>query len=86
MARVAVTVLVGTTKGTFLLRSDGARRDWRVSGPFCGGWAINHVIGDPQTGRIWAAGGNDWTGAGVWRSDDGENWTLSKLSNGKFDE
>lgn len=86
MARVAVTVLVGTTKGTFLLRSDGARRDWRVSGPFCGGWAINHVICDPQTGRIWAAGGNDWTGAGVWRSDDGENWTLSKLSNGKFDE
>lgn len=86
MAKAAVTVLVGTTKGTFLLSSDGRRRDWRVAGPFCGGWAINHVIGDPETGRLWAAGGNDWTGAGVWRSDDGESWTLSKLSNGKFDD
>lgn len=84
--QASCTVLVGTTKGTFLLRSDAARCDWQVSGPFCGGWPINHVVGDPVSGRIWAAGGSEWTGAGVWFSDDGEGWQLTKLSNGKFDE
>jgi photosystem II stability/assembly factor-like uncharacterized protein len=83
----AVSVLVGTTKGGFLLRSDAGRRNWQLSGPHCGGWPINHVLGDPETGTIWAAGGSDWTGAGVWRSGDGgATWVLSKLSNGKFDE
>lgn len=82
----AVTVLVGSTKGAFLLRSEDGREGWSLSGPHCDGWPINHVIGDPETGRLWAAGGNDWYGAGVWRSDDGgETWALSLLSNGKMD-
>jgi hypothetical protein len=82
-----VSVLVGTTKGAFVLQSDAARRDWALSGPHCDGWNINHVLGDPATGTLWAAGGSDWTGAGVWRSTDGgASWTLAKLSNGKFDE
>lgn len=81
-----ISVLVGTTKGAFVLGSDGARKDWHLSGPHCGGWAINHLTGDPATGVIWAAGGGEWTGAGVWRSlDGGASWTLAKLSNGKFD-
>lgn len=80
-----IRILVGTTKGAFILH--GKRGGgWRVSGPFCDGWPINHVIGDPDTGTIWAAGGSEWTGAGVWRSDDGgATWDLSLLSNGKFD-
>ena len=28
-----ITVLVGTLKGAFLLRSDGARREWAIEGP-----------------------------------------------------
>ena len=81
------TVLVGTTKGVFLLEADAARRDWAVRGPFCDGWPINHVIGDPATGHLWAAGGGEFPGAGVWRSTDGGgSWTLSLLANGKFDE
>ncbi|MBI1220260.1 MAG: exo-alpha-sialidase [Rhodobacteraceae bacterium] len=81
-----VSVLLGTTKGVFVLDSDEDRGDWRVRGPFCDGWSINHVIGDAGSGTIWAAGGGEWTGAGVWRSEDGgETWTLSKLANGKFD-
>ncbi len=82
-----VTVLVGTTKGAFLLEAGPARRDWTIRGPFCDGWPINHIVGDPRTGTIWAAGGGEWPGAGVWRSEDGgASWTLSKLANGKMDE
>lgn len=81
-----ITVLVGTKKGAFLLESDAARKSWSLRGPFCGGWPINHVIGDPESGMIWAAGGDEFPGAGVWRSDDGgATWVLSKLANGKFD-
>ncbi|MCB1491780.1 MAG: exo-alpha-sialidase [Rhodobiaceae bacterium] len=81
------SVLVGTTKGAFLLESDGARAEWKVRGPLCNGWPINHVIGDPETGRLWAAGGSDWFGAGIWRSENGgADWTLSLLSTGQMDE
>jgi photosystem II stability/assembly factor-like uncharacterized protein len=58
-----------------------------VRGPYCDGWPINHVIGDPATGALWAGGGGDWHGAGVWRStDDGANWSLARLSAGQMDE
>lgn len=81
-----VTVLVGTTKGAFLISGGRSRSGWEVRGPFCGGWPINHVVGDPATGRLWAGGGGEWQGAGVWRSQDGgATWELSLLSNGKFD-
>ncbi len=80
----STTVLIGTTKGAFLLKPNG--KDWSVSGPHCDGWGINHVIGDPETGTLWAGGGGDWPGAGVWRSEDGESWELSKLSKGQIDE
>ena len=48
------TVLVGTTKGAFLLSGTPEGDGWSVAGPFCDGWPINHVIGDPETGTIWA--------------------------------
>ena len=87
MATATTTVLVGTTKGAFLIAGGADRSGWTVSGPFCDGWPINHVIGDPASGRIWAGGGGDWHGAGVWRSDDGgDSWTLTKLTSGKMDE
>ncbi|MDP3265081.1 MAG: exo-alpha-sialidase [Tabrizicola sp.] len=87
MASATTTVLVGTTKGAFLISAGPDRSGWTVSGPFCDGWPINHMIGDPASGRIWAGGGGDWHGAGVWRSDDaGASWSLSKLTTGKLDE
>lgn len=83
----STTVLVGTTKGAFLISGGEDRSGWRVSGPHCGGWPINHMLGDPDTGTIWAGGGGDWHGAGVWRSEDGgETWDLAKLSSGQMDE
>lgn len=78
-----VTLLVGTTKGAFLVRGT-SRAGWDVSGPFCDLWPINHMAGDGAT--IWAAGGNDWNGAGVWQSTDGgASWNLSRFARGQIE-
>ena len=83
----SISILVGTTKGAFLLGATDERTDWSLTGPLCDGWPINHVVGDPETGTLWAAGGGEWHGAGVWRSSDGGNsWNLAKLSTGQLDE
>ena len=83
----AISVLVGTTKGAFLIRGDADRSGWAVEGPFCDGWPINHVIGDPATGHLWAGGGGDWSGAGIWRSTDhGKSWEVTRLTKGQMDE
>ncbi|MYH60202.1 MAG: exo-alpha-sialidase [Boseongicola sp. SB0675_bin_26] len=80
---MTVSLLVGTTKGLFLVTSED-RAEWSVDGPHCNLWPINHAIGNPGTGVIWAAGGGDWEGAGVWRSEDrGASWTLSNLAHGQ---
>lgn len=82
-----VTVLVGTTKGAFLISDCNDRSGWTVQGPYCDGWPINHVIGDPETGRIWAGGGGELHGAGVWRSDDGgTSWKVTRLTKGTMDD
>jgi photosystem II stability/assembly factor-like uncharacterized protein len=81
-----VTLMLGTTKGAFLLAGDDSRHTWTLRGPFCDGWPVNHMAADPATGTIWAAGGNDFHGAGVWRSTDhGASWTLSRLASGAIE-
>lgn len=73
-----VLTLLGTKKGTFILTSDAARKTWRLSGPFCDTWPMNHVVADPATGTIFAGGGNEWFGPAVWASrDHGASWTHS---------
>ncbi|SEM73659.1 hypothetical protein SAMN04488003_10422 [Loktanella fryxellensis] len=80
---MGLSILLGTSKGAFVV-SEGVRV---ATGPFCHGWPINHVIGDAATGMLWAGGGGDWHGAGVWRSGDGgATWTLSKLTTGQMDD
>lgn len=87
MASTQLTILAGTTKGAFLISGGDDRSGWTVDGPFCDGWPINHVVGDPETGTIWAGGGGEWNGAGVWRSPDGgESWELARLTKGAVDE
>ncbi len=82
-----IDVLVGTTKGVFMIAGGDTREGWKTSGPFCDGWPINHVIGDPLSGEIWAGGGGEWNGAGVWHSaDGGETWEVTRLSPGQLDE
>jgi hypothetical protein len=37
----------------------------------------------PATGLLWAGGGGEWHGAGVWCSEDaGETWQVAKLTKG----
>ncbi len=73
-----VLLLLGTKKGVFILESSPARRSWQLRGPYCEAWPINHVIADPDTGAIYAGGGNAWFGPAVWKTTDlGASWTHS---------
>lgn len=87
MSDPTFTILVGTTKGAFAIDGTPDRVTWSVRGPLCDGWSIGHVVGDPTTGRMWAGGGGDFHGAGIWHSDDdGQTWTLNRLTRGKMDD
>jgi photosystem II stability/assembly factor-like uncharacterized protein len=72
-----VRVLVGTKKGAFILESDGARKNWKVSEPHFMGWEVYHLKGsavDPN--RIFASQTSGWFGQIIQRSDDGgKTWT-----------
>jgi photosystem II stability/assembly factor-like uncharacterized protein len=71
-------LLVGTRKGAFVFEGDAKRSKWKVRGPLCEGWPIHDMTLEPGTGTLFAAGGNEWYGPAVWRSEDlGETWTHS---------
>ena len=72
----AVRVLVGTSKGAFILTSDGKREQWQIDGPHFGGWEIFHLKGSPvDPNRLYASQSSDWFGQVVHRSDDGgKSW------------
>lgn len=71
-------ILIGTKKGAFIAESSDGRKSWALRGPFCAAWPIHHVYGDPDTGTIYAGGGNEWFGPAVWKSTDyGATWTHS---------
>ncbi len=51
-----IRVLVGTRKGAFICEADGARRDWKITGPHFAGWEIYHMKASPvQPERIYAS-------------------------------
>lgn len=70
------TVLVGTRRGLFTLRSKD-RREWKLEGPALAGREVYHAIRDGRTGRLWAA-----TDHAVWgphvhvSTDDGATWEV----------
>src|ERR1700737_1787067 len=67
-----VRVLVGTRKGAFILKADGKRERWDVSGPHFGGWEIYHLKGSPvDPNRLYASQCSGWFGQIIQRSDDG---------------
>jgi photosystem II stability/assembly factor-like uncharacterized protein len=71
-------LLVGTSKGAFILDGDSNRSSWSLRGPLCEGWPIHDLQWDPATGSIYAGGGSIWYGPAVFRSDDlGKTWSHS---------
>ncbi|HYK51126.1 MAG TPA: protein kinase [Terriglobales bacterium] len=70
-------LLVGTTKGAFLLRSNRQRTRWELGGPYFHGHSVYSMAYDGRGGqhRIWASTQNYW-GTLLRSSDDfGKSWT-----------
>jgi photosystem II stability/assembly factor-like uncharacterized protein len=84
-----VLMMVGTMKGAFLLRSDGARKNWEVGGPYFPGRAIYALAYDDRNGRnrLWAAVNSPHWGSYLSSSDDfGKNWTEPETYGVRFPE
>ena len=70
-------LLVGTTKGAFILRSNTNRARWEVGGPYFHGQAVYTMVYDGRGGqhRIWASTQSFW-GTLLRSSEDfGKSWT-----------
>jgi serine/threonine protein kinase len=70
-------LLVGTTKGAFILRTNAQRSRWDVGGPYFHGHNVYAMAYDGRAGqhRIWASTQSPW-GTLLRSSDDfGKSWT-----------
>ena len=70
-------LLVGTTKGAFLLRSSPSRSHWEVGGPYFHGDAVYAITFDGRDGwhRLWASTQSVLWGTVLRSSDDfGKTW------------
>jgi serine/threonine protein kinase len=70
-------LLVGTTKGAFILRSNANRSRWEVGGPYFHGHSVFALAYDGRGGqrRIWVSTQSYW-GTLLRSSDDfGKSWT-----------
>lgn len=76
LATGAVALLIGTRKSAFILRSDLARRTWKLSAPMFLGHIIHHAIFDPRDQRtLLVANSTGHLGPTVFRSTDfGKTW------------
>lgn len=74
--RGAVTLLIGTRKGAFALKSDPERRAWRLSEPWFLGSVVHHIVLDPRDGNtVLAAARTGHLGPTIQRSEDkGKTW------------
>jgi hypothetical protein len=73
-----VLLLIGTMKGAFVLRSNGAREKWEVGGPYFPGMPVYAMAFDGRGDRrrLWAAPGSEHWGTSLAHSDDfGKSWT-----------
>ena len=82
-----VLVMVGTTKGAFLLSSDAGRRRWRVDGPHFPGESVYALAFDGRGGRrrtLAATNSMHW-GSVLRTSDDfGRSWSAPDRQNVRF--
>jgi molybdopterin converting factor small subunit len=82
-------LMVGTTKGAFLFRSDAARAEWEMDGPHFPGEEVYAVALDQRAGRrrMWAAPGSAFFGTTLRSSDDlGATWSSKEARSVKFPE
>ncbi len=72
----SVVLLIGTRKGALILKSDRARRTWKLSGPVFLGHIVHHLVLDPRDRRtMLMAARTGHLGPTVFRSTDfGKNW------------
>src|SRR5215471_5928572 len=78
--RPDVALLIGTTKGLFLLDRSGELRQ-----PIANGASIPSVAFDPRNRRMLAGKTSFFWGTGVVYSDDlGQTWVESEAPNTKF--
>src|SRR6266852_4911286 len=80
-------LLVGTTKGAFLLRSNGRRTHWDVGGPYFHGHAVYAMAYDDRNGRhrVLASTQSALWGTFLRSSDDfGKTWTNPMEGSVKF--
>ncbi|MGA2589862.1 MAG: protein kinase [Bryobacteraceae bacterium] len=80
-------LMVGTTKGAFLLRSSAQRARWEVGGPYFHGQAVYAMAYDARCGRhrLWASTQSQVWGTFARSSDDfGKSWTNPVEASLKF--
>ncbi len=74
-----VLLLVGTSKGGFILRSDARRKKWAVEGPLFAGLMVHHFTLDPRDREtFFAATYSEWWGCDIQRSRGGRAWHRTK--------
>ena len=85
----SVLLMVGTTKGAFLLSSDASRKRWKLSPPQLPGHVVYAMAYDGRAGRhrIWTSATHWAFGPTLRSSDDfGKNWTGPEATPVKFPE
>jgi len=82
-------LLVGTTKGAFLFRSDAQRMTWDEAGPYFPGRSVYALAHDGRNGgsKLWAAVNSPYWGSFLSSANDfGMTWSDPESYNIKFPE
>jgi photosystem II stability/assembly factor-like uncharacterized protein len=82
-------LLVGTTKGAFVFRSDTNRANWEEAGPYFPGRSVYAMAYDGRNGRqrLWTAVNSSYWGSFLSSSNDfGKTWSDPETYNIKFPE
>ena len=71
-----VLILLGTSKGGFILKSNQTRKSWSIAGPYCAGSEVFHMVYDQRDGaRVIAASSSMVWGPEIQFSDNlGRSW------------
>lgn len=77
----SLSLLIGTRKGAFILRSNAGRRIWTLSSDFFLGHIVHHLVQDPREPTVLLmAARTGHLGPTVFRStDQGIHWTEARI-------